>query len=168
MRADDEPVSAVQPGKAESARFYSFQLGSFPDKETALLMYEQIKELPRARIEKIGKYYTARIGFWKSRQPAEALRAAARRIAPDAFLRTADLTQGRILIPSAHFARQQKDDVATTPAAQPMTGDRVQDFLTHQDRDDLLSVNLRHTPLSGVLGVICPLEVVPVGMLGEA
>ena len=89
--------------------YYSFQLGSFPDKEAAVLMYERIKDLPKARVEKIGEYYTVRIGFWKSRQTAEAFRGVTRRIAPDAFLRIADLKQERILIQSSHSEQRHKD-----------------------------------------------------------
>lgn len=46
-----------------------------------MLMYERIQDLPKARVEKIGEYYTVRIGFWKSRQTAEAFRGVTRRIA---------------------------------------------------------------------------------------
>ena len=64
----DRPVQAA-------TTYYSIQLASFPNKKSTVQFYEKIKSQPQARIERIGKYYTARVGLWQDRSDAQAILA---------------------------------------------------------------------------------------------
>lgn len=100
-----EPSSSSQPpaekptetSPADEGLFYSLQLGSFTTKTDAKRTYIRIRELLDPRIERIGKTYTAHFGLWQNRTDALKLRAAAKKIAPDAYLRTAQHNPGRII-----------------------------------------------------------------------
>lgn len=92
---ETSPASASSP--ADEGLFYSLQLGSFTTKTDPKRTYIRIRELLDPRIERIGKTYTAHFGLWQNRTDALKLRAAAKKIAPDAYLRTAQHNPGRII-----------------------------------------------------------------------
>ena len=139
----DEPADTVQPQTADGVRTYSFQLGSFLDKEPARLLYKQVKELPQARVEKIGRYYTVRIGLWEIRQTAEAYRATTRRVAPDAFLRIADWKHERVLTGQPFVAQEPQKLANPAPAAPVITADIAQANHANHDRgNDPISESL--------------------------
>ncbi|WP_457564076.1 SPOR domain-containing protein [Caminibacter pacificus] len=48
----------------ESKKYYSYQVISSPRLSDAKKAYEKIKNLPYARIEKIGNYYVVRVGLY--------------------------------------------------------------------------------------------------------
>ena len=147
--------TATQSAQAErSSRLYSFQLGSFPEKEAAVHLYKRIAPLPNARVEKIGQYYTVRFGHWQSREQAETFRAGAHQHAPDAFLRTADLNHTRTLVQSMHRLPGRPAFLPQLPTAELLMEDLVQDFHVRQHRSDRLTINLEQTPLAGVLETI--------------
>ena len=131
VKGKPEPPSSPQPptkkpaktpvastsSPADKGLFYSFQLGSFATKTEAQQMYTRIKDLPDARIERIGKAYTARFGLWQNRADALKFRAAAKKIAPDAYLRTARHVPDRIVL--------METAVETATAVQPKSSPQV-------------------------------------------
>ena len=83
--ADKKPAetpAASVSSPAARGLFYSFQLGRFATEADAQPTYTRIKDLPDARIERIGKAYTARFGLWQNRADAVEFRAATKKIAP--------------------------------------------------------------------------------------
>ena len=90
----DLPVQAA-------TSYYSIQLSSFPDEKSAVQFYEKIKSLPQAQIERIGKYYTARIGVWRDRSDAVALLTDVRTISPGATVRKAFYRKERLIVPDS-------------------------------------------------------------------
>ncbi len=52
---------------------YTIQIASVKDFETARKVYEQVKNLPLARIDKVEGRYKVRIGLFKSKKPAEVI-----------------------------------------------------------------------------------------------
>ena len=103
----DRPVQAA-------TTYYSIQLGSFPNEKSAVQFYEKIKSLPQARIERIGKYYTARVGLWQDRSDAEAILADVRNIAPGATIRKALYRTERLIVPDS------LDDPAAASTPKPV------------------------------------------------
>ena len=103
----DHPVQAT-------TTYYSIQLGSFPNEKSAVQFYEKIKSQPQARIERIGKYYTARVGLWQDRSDAEAILADVRNIAPGATIRKALYRTERLIVPDS------LDDPAAASTPKPV------------------------------------------------
>ncbi len=103
----DRPVQAA-------TSYYSIQLSSIPNKKSALQFYEKIKSQPQARIERIGKYYTARVGLWQNHSDAQAILADVRKIAPGATIRKALYRTERLIVPDS------LDDPAAAASPKPV------------------------------------------------
>ena len=129
-----------QASTAESERlvFHSFQLGSFPQLQDAARLYERAKTLPDARIEKIGRYYTVRFGFWETQQLAEAFHATATQITSDAFVRTVFADRKRMLKSSPRSLQKQEEVRAQESVVPFLRKDGIRDFHVNQDREYVL------------------------------
>ena len=100
-------ISPVWDRPVQAARsYYSIQLSSFPDEKSAVQSYEKIKSLPQAQIERIGKYYTGRVGVWRDRSNAVALLTDVRTISPGATVRKAFYRKERLIVPDSVDAPQ--------------------------------------------------------------
>ena len=115
---ETEP-SAAASASSDQDTFFSFQMGSFATQEEARQAYAQIKDLPDARIERIGNGYTARFGLWKDRTGAAAFQAEAKKIVPDAYLRTARHDPARIVPMQEDVEPAPSQADATSTAARP-------------------------------------------------
>ena len=67
---------------------------------------KKIKNLPQARIEGTGKYYTAPVVVWRDGSFAEALLADVHTIAPQATVRKAFYRKEQIIVPDSFNAPQ--------------------------------------------------------------
>ena len=83
---------------------YSIQIFSSISKEAAEKYYEKFKNLPFTRVEKIGKYYTLRIGASKNKSDMEKLLKKLH--LKNAFVRIADIKINRIIV--ANFYTENK------------------------------------------------------------
>ena len=99
--------------------YYSIQLGSFSDKKSATQFYKHMQVYPEARIERIGKYYTARIGLWLKRQEAEALLPDVKQLAPQATIRKAYYRQERLIRPDSLNGTGSSMTIAFSPQELP-------------------------------------------------
>jgi hypothetical protein len=120
----DRPVQAA-------TSYYSIQLGGFPNKKSALQFYEKIKNQPQARIERIGKYYTARVGLWQDRSDAQAILADVRKIAPGAIIRKALYRTKRLIVPDS------LDDPAAASSPKPVPQESSQEQAQKQRQEPI-------------------------------
>ncbi|RUM32143.1 MAG: hypothetical protein DSY42_01705, partial [Aquifex sp.] len=61
-------------------------------------IFFNIDELPKARIEKIGSYYTIRVGLWKTKEEANEHLKKVKIEFPNAFIRTCYYIKERIIL----------------------------------------------------------------------
>jgi len=78
-------------------KFYCVQVLSSRDLNSAKVVYENLSNYPYARVEKIGNYYTLRVGLWKSKQEAEEYFSEIKKLYPQSFLRTCYYLEERIV-----------------------------------------------------------------------
>lgn len=76
--------------------------------------YEKLKELPLARIEKIGNFYLLRLGGYKEYSKAKELLDTVKKQFPDAFIRRCDIIPERIVYPS-NFSLNSKEKHLKSP-----------------------------------------------------
>ncbi len=94
-------VGAVSWAYADSREtYYCVQLLSAPKLTRQLERdFFFLKGFPDRRVEKIGKYYTLRVGFWKSRKRAKSYCRLLKRKFPGAFVRTCYKIPSRWVFP---------------------------------------------------------------------
>jgi len=85
-----------EPG---SKVYFCVQIGSFSKKELALEFFNKVKHLPEARIEKIGWFYTVRVGLKEKRKDIILLYKELKKEFKDAWLRTCYYIPSRIIMP---------------------------------------------------------------------
>lgn len=78
--------------------YYCVQLASSTKAKDLEKLFSRVKDLPKVRVERIQKWYTLRIGFYKDKERAiELLKEVKRRNFKDAFLRTCYYIPSRIM-----------------------------------------------------------------------
>ena len=79
--------------------FYCIQLYTSKSKEKSIKYYEFVRNLPDARIEKVGKYYILRVGFFQKKDEAIKILKKVKKIFKDALLRKCYYIPKRIIYP---------------------------------------------------------------------
>ncbi|NPB06336.1 MAG: SPOR domain-containing protein [Aquificae bacterium] len=87
---------------------YCIQLLSSKRPEELLKAYEKVKDYPYARVEKIGPYYTLRVGRWGEKEAARELLKELKRSFPDAFVRSCYYLPERVVLPKKVEAEELK------------------------------------------------------------
>jgi len=87
-----------QEGLSESKVYYCVQLGSFSKKETAMELFNQVKYLPHARMEKIGGFYIIRVGLGEKEIDVYSLYKRLKTKFRDAWLRRCYYVPSRIVV----------------------------------------------------------------------
>ncbi|AAC07366.1 SPOR domain-containing protein [Aquifex aeolicus] len=77
--------------------YYCIQVLSSRDLSSAERAYRKLADYPHARIEKIGDYYTVRVGLWENKSKAKEYLSQVKSVYPGAFLRTCYYIEDRIV-----------------------------------------------------------------------
>lgn len=81
-------------------RYYCIQVASSRDFQNLKEIFFNINtdDLPEVRVEKVGKYYTIRVGFWRTKEEANKYLKEIKRKFPEAFVRTCYYIRERIVL----------------------------------------------------------------------
>ncbi|NPB07879.1 MAG: tetratricopeptide repeat protein [Aquificae bacterium] len=77
--------------------FYCVQAASSREAGFLEKKADELLNLPDVRVEKIGEFYTLRVGFFRKREEAERILPEVRRLFPDAFVRGCYRIPGRVV-----------------------------------------------------------------------
>jgi tetratricopeptide (TPR) repeat protein len=86
---------------------FCVQLSSVDDLERAKKIYKKASHLPDVRIERIGKFYVVRSGFFTKRSGAKRVLQRAKRVFKDSFVRECNFIAERIVQPSYKKVRKK-------------------------------------------------------------
>ena len=92
-------ISSLTPASSQET-YYCVQLLSSPSLTRQLKKkFSLLKSFPDSRVEKIGNYYTLRVGFWREKRKAEKYYRLLRKRFPGAFVRTCYKITSRWVLP---------------------------------------------------------------------
>ncbi len=93
-------ATLVNTALSQNERYYCVQVLSSPKLNRKLeKKFYLLRGVPDKRIEKIGSYYTIRVGFWKSKDEAEEYYRILKKLFPEALLRTCYRLPSRWVLP---------------------------------------------------------------------
>jgi len=94
----------------EEEEFYCVQVASSREGKSLRSYLEKVGNLPDARVEKIGNFYTLRVGFFRKKREAEEVLKKVKEYFPDAFVRGCYKKPERIVYRQQKKAEEENRD----------------------------------------------------------